>query len=319
MRDSPRPLLYPSSPLPLLLSQSSYCCPLGMVAQSKDLACSSCSFLRGPQSVTAPFVVSYVAASLEHLDGTGDYYGELFGGEPSYSTPYPNPDEASRWAKLCGFLSRIPNPEKHGAGQSLRILDVGCGRGWLTYSAHVWGQCDGVDPSPGAIEQARKYFPHLRFYTGTAANVVDSLGFRPYDVALVSEVIEHVADKDSFVIELKRCLRPQGHVLLTTPRGILLRKYLRGYGSARQPVEAWISEGKLRGLFEHHGFTSVAHDRAYIPLPRMGRMHSLYATTHAHRQVARRLDDLRLGWVQRALDYSLAIYQVWWFQLKGCS
>jgi SAM-dependent methyltransferase len=245
---------------------------------------------------------------------TSDYYANLFKEDPSYATPYPNLDEAIRWAKICEFLSQIPKPERHGIGQRLRILDVGCGNGWLTYLANIYGRCEGVDPSAGSIEQAREYFPELSFYVGTVTNVLQSPNFRPYDVVITSEVIEHVIDKESFVVELGKCLRSRGHVIITTPRGEEMKKYFRTY--VQQPIEAWISEKELCRLFERHQFAPIRHDHAYIPLPEMTLLHRLSAIAYENPRVSHALTRFGLTWAHKALQHPLGIYQVWWFRSR---
>jgi 2-polyprenyl-3-methyl-5-hydroxy-6-metoxy-1,4-benzoquinol methylase len=248
-----------------------------------------------------------------------DYYAQTLSRSTGWATPYPNPQQARRWAKICEFLSQIPAPRRHGAGQRLRILDVGCGNGWLTYLANVYGRCDGVDPSPGSIEIAQGHFPAPTFYEGTAADVLRAPGFEPYDVVIASEVIEHIVDKDNFVADLRKCLVPKGSVIVTTPRGEWQRKYERsrphGHGGG-QPVEAWISEKQLRLLFERSGFLPIRHDRAYSPDRKMGPLHKACAAAYKNRRVSHFLDRLGLTATHKALQHILALYQVWWFRLK---
>jgi SAM-dependent methyltransferase len=246
-----------------------------------------------------------------------DYYDKRYRGESGYARPYPNFDRARRWAKICEFLSQVPNLKKHGVGQRLRILDVGCGNGWMTYLANVYGQCDGVDTSEGGIEQARKHFPALTFYVGTARDVLQSPNFKPYDVVIASEVIEHVTDKEEFVTELKECLVPRGHVILTTPRGEKQRKYWRSRGrDSGQPIEAWIREKELRALFERHQLEPIKHDRAYIPLRELGILYKLSASVYLKTKLSQPLRRLRLTGLVKALEYPLGIYQVWCFRAK---
>lgn len=243
-----------------------------------------------------------------------EYYTNLFTADSKWTTPYPNIDEASRWAKMCEYLSEIADLRRAaGARQPMRMLDVGCGRGWLTHLASSYGTCEGVEPVPAPVEQARAYFPGLDFRVGTTADVLASPDFRPYDVVLSSEVIEHVPDKENFVAEIRRCLVPGGEAVVTTPRGEEYEKYLKvSPRDTMQPVEEWISEEDLRALFMRHGFRAVKHDRAYVNLPGMSPLHSVCARFDS----SRKLDRLRLKWLLRGLQYAAGIYQVWWFRLE---
>lgn len=111
----------------------------------------------------------------ENDENTQLYYRKLFTEDPLYSTPFPNSDEAVRWAKICVFLSQISGLQQlHRTQRRLRILDVGCGRGWLTRLASIYGRCDGVDPAAGPIALAREYFPELSFYQGTMDTILQS-------------------------------------------------------------------------------------------------------------------------------------------------
>ena len=244
-----------------------------------------------------------------------DYYTEFFTRNPKWAMPYPNADEASRVGKIFQCLSRIP--EQRGAlgeRRPLRILDVGCGRGWLTNLASIYGSCDGVEPVAAPVELARQNFPHLNFTVGTTADVLQSPDFRPYDVVISSEVIEHVEDKETFVAELSRCLVPDGHVIITTPRGEEYQKYQRAVPrDTMQPVEMWISEKDLRALFERNRFEAVRHDRAYIDLPGMSLAHDLCARYGS----SQTLERLHLKWFMEGLQYAVSIYQVWWFRLRS--
>ena len=72
---SPRyegPLFSPSTPWPLLLSQSSYFWPLGMVAPLRNLACSSCSTvarapLRSALTMFAPLRFALLRLALARM------------------------------------------------------------------------------------------------------------------------------------------------------------------------------------------------------------------------------------------------------------
>lgn len=100
-----------------------------------------------------------------------------------------------------------------------KVLDFGCGSGYG--SAEIAADASsvtGVDVSAEAIEQARADFsaPNLSFQLVEAER---SLPFpdRSFDTVLSFQVIEHVADPAGYLSEIRRVLRPGGHLVLTTP------------------------------------------------------------------------------------------------------
>ena len=236
-----------------------------------------------------------------------DYYARLFQHDPTYSAPFPNLEESRRWAKVGEYLSRIAAPERHGGARRLRILDVGCGRGWMTRLASVFGDCEGIDPVENVIDFARTLFPELPFHSGTIEELMRSPDFAPYDVVLCSEVLEHVEEKDAFIATMRDCLVPGGHLIVTTPRAEQFERY-RQSGYDLQPVEAWLTERDLGALLERHGFSAMAHDRIYDDLPSLSRFHRVLAGG----RLASTLDRWRLAWLTRALRHVGAIYQIWW-------
>ncbi|MDI6761905.1 MAG: glycosyltransferase [Thermodesulfobacteriota bacterium] len=197
------------------------------------------------------------------------YYVNLFTKGSYFSGPDPNEDEKARWSKISSILVKIIQSGKVDCTQKLRILDVGCGRGWLTHLASSYGIAGGVDPAAEVIAAARRYFPNLNFCVGYAKTILTKPDFHPYDVVLASEVIEHVprAEQAQFVRELSFLTKPGGYVILTTPRAEVFDTWMKLTNHSRQPVDDWLSEEELHRLFLSQGFSSIAQDRIYIEIP----------------------------------------------------
>ncbi|MEQ1792860.1 MAG: glycosyltransferase [Nitrospira sp.] len=197
------------------------------------------------------------------------FYINMFVKSPGWSAAQPNEDEAARWSKIAGFLehilrrARVQNPDA-----TLRILEVGSGRGWLSQLASHYGTIEGIEPVAGVVAHARKLFPHIRFETGTADAVLRRPDFSPYDVVLCSEVIEHVPDpeKPAFLDELKRLLTSEGYLILTTPRGEM-REQWQKIAPPCQPIEDWITEEHLERQMTAQGFTPLGLERIYVEIP----------------------------------------------------
>lgn len=56
-----------------------------------------------------------------------------------------------------------------------------------------------------------------------------------YDTVLATEVIEHVAHPDQFLMNLARLVRPGGHIVVTTPNGEFLRNDLPRFSDFPDP------------------------------------------------------------------------------------
>ncbi len=198
-----------------------------------------------------------------------NFYINLFVKAPHWSTPEPNSDEAARWSKIAAFLEYILRRVwQQEPNKQLRMLDIGCGRGWLTNLAAGYGFCEGIEPVAGVVEHARKLFPHLRFEGGTAESVLRRTDFEPYDVVLTSEVIEHVphGQKEEFLAQLAKLLKPDGYLILTTPRGEVWEQW-KTIAPPNQPVEDWVTEAQLRSLFTAQGFVEMGLDRIHVEVP----------------------------------------------------
>lgn len=237
------------------------------------------------------------------------FYRSLFTEDPVWSTRHPNLEEANRVARILPRLSELAR----GRPEGLRILDVGCGRGWLTNLADAYGECVGVEPVAGVVEFARGQFPALRFEVGTAADLVEAGEAETYDVVIASEVIEHVDEthRDQFVADLGTLLAPDGAVIITSDRGELYQRWRGREATTEQPLESWLTEGQVLKLFEEHGFVATHRDRAYFPVPEISPFHRMLAS----RKVVRAFGATRQRWLLDGLRYIAANCQVWVFRL----
>jgi 2-polyprenyl-3-methyl-5-hydroxy-6-metoxy-1,4-benzoquinol methylase len=120
-----------------------------------------------------------------------------------------------------------------------RILDLGCGSGWLTSILSRFGPTVGLDLSPGAIESARVKYPGVFFGTADL-----SAGFRvteKFDVIVSHEVIEHLEDQAGHLRDIALALRPNGWLILTTPNAARPSE-------KTQPIENHLTKRQLRSL-----------------------------------------------------------------------
>lgn len=100
-------------------------------------------------------------------------------------------------------------------GTGRKVLDIGCYSGVVSsLIAKNGNDVYGVDLSEPSVELAKK--------KGIKAYVIDAEHILPFpadffDTVFAGEIIEHIFDTDRVLEEIKRVLKPDGHLVLTTP------------------------------------------------------------------------------------------------------
>ncbi|MAN87075.1 MAG: SAM-dependent methyltransferase [Algoriphagus sp.] len=100
-------------------------------------------------------------------------------------------------------------------GGGTRFLDVGCGLGLgLAYANQMNCELFATEFDSGALEFVKSHFPVTTFHGDIwEANYPDST----FDFIHISHVIEHVLDPIAYIQEMKRILKPGGHLAIGTP------------------------------------------------------------------------------------------------------
>jgi len=127
------------------------------------------------------------------------------------------PTVAASLEKVVGSFERFR--------QTGRFLDIGYGEGGLLRIAqkHEWN-CYGLEVSPQALEYGQR-----RGWTVSSNGEADErFAAEGFDVVSMIELIEHVADPNSFLKSAARWLRPGGLLYITTSNAGSLNKRLLG-------------------------------------------------------------------------------------------
>jgi O-antigen biosynthesis protein len=98
------------------------------------------------------------------------------------------------------------------------VLDVACGEGYGSYfMAEVARSVVGVDISDEAVQHASKTYkkPNLAFQQGSATNL--NFADASFDVVVSFETIEHLAEQAQMLAEIRRVLRPDGVLVISSP------------------------------------------------------------------------------------------------------
>lgn len=153
------------------------------------------------------------------------------------------------------FNRRLDEILRHTNGRRGLLLDVGCATGALLELARLRGwDVRGVDVSEYATRIAREYYS-LEIFTGELAEA--AYPDEHFDVVVMDDLIEHVADPSALVQESYRILRTGGLLTLNTPNraGLWHRLMGRRWFHYKQSEHTYFfSPGVISELLGRHGY-----------------------------------------------------------------
>ena len=97
-----------------------------------------------------------------------------------------------------------------------KILDLGCGSGWLTAQLAEFGPATGIDLADDSIRKAQNRAPHIEFLAGDFLTMELPQKCREFDVIVCLETVAHVPDQNALVTRISSLLKPGGHLIMTT-------------------------------------------------------------------------------------------------------
>jgi 2-polyprenyl-3-methyl-5-hydroxy-6-metoxy-1,4-benzoquinol methylase len=130
----------------------------------------------------------------------------------------------------------------------LKILDVGCGSGWLSLELNKYGEVTETDFSQKSIEKLKSEHPDVNWVAGDFLSI--DLPENYYDIVTCLETIAHVPNQMAFAEKMAKVTRPGGILLLTTQN-----EYVWSRTSSLKPpgegqIRNWPTRSKLIELFE---------------------------------------------------------------------
>jgi len=132
----------------------------------------------------------------------------------NYANNVKNSKNPLKWLSLQESTYYPIYMELKQNNKKLKILEVGCGYGYLTYSLRKMGhEVFGIDIAKNAIKFAKQNFGNY-FSLGSINDIHKKDKF---DIIIATELIEHLQNPAEFISLCTNLLKDKGKIIITTP------------------------------------------------------------------------------------------------------
>lgn len=138
-----------------------------------------------------------------------------------------------------------------GLPRDAKILEVGCGTGWLSERLAAFGKVTGVDLSPEAIEIARSRGLDAEFIAGDFL-ALDLARFAGRDLVVCAETLFYVEDQAAFIEAIASVLAPGAHAIFTMINAFVYERSEDVPPPAPGQIRTWLRRGELLRLLRPH-------------------------------------------------------------------
>ncbi|MBI2910189.1 MAG: class I SAM-dependent methyltransferase [Chloroflexi bacterium] len=148
--------------------------------------------------------------------------------------------------------------------RSGRCLDIACAQGSAVHLLAESGYTTvGVDLNPNYLTYAllKRESGSAHFVSGNAESLPVADG--AFDVVIMGEILEHAAFPDRLVLEARRCLADDGHLIITTPNGHRIHSGLITYHEAQRQADT-LKDRQYQPSGEGHLFAFTLKELRYL-------------------------------------------------------
>lgn len=183
----------------------------------------------------------------QHADDLRRDYAEME--DPDYAA-----EETGRRAQARLVLAKIAPFKKRG-----RMLDIGCGPGFFLDEAQKAGwEAQGAELSRWSAQFAREKFG-IDVFNGTPEEA--KFPDHTFDAVVMNDVIEHLTDPKRMLAEIRRILKNDGVLYVSTPdiESFWSRVLRAKWWGINKYHLFYFSRRTLERLFSNTGFRSARH------------------------------------------------------------
>lgn len=165
------------------------------------------------------------------------------------------------------FSYKVELINKRIKGQEIRLLDVGCGKGFFVHECIKTGiDAQGVDVSNSGVQYAVEQLK-VKAECCSIEDVANTASYNnKFDVVTLWATIEHIPNALKLIKSINDCLKPGGVFILDTGLGnVKEEKYLAGHSQwfdALQHLYVYSEDG-LKLVLGNSGFQIISVDRNF--------------------------------------------------------
>ena len=141
-----------------------------------------------------------------------------------------------------------------------KILDFGCGLGWLlSYLNEEWNK-HGLEISKFAANRAKKFG---KIFQGEFENYDET----KFDVIIMNHVIEHLTDPISIIKKIRKILNRNGYLIIGTPNfdSAAARRYGKNFRLLHDPTHVSLfSSDSMHRFLRDYGFKIIKVEYPYF-------------------------------------------------------
>jgi SAM-dependent methyltransferase len=142
-----------------------------------------------------------------------------------------------------------------------RLLELGCGTGWLADRLAAFGPYTGWDLSAEAVKLAREHFPSHEF---DVADIHDVRERGLFDIVVSVDAIAYFREQNVALRNVHGLLRPGGHLVLSTVNPFVYSRMGWIGPPGEGQVRKWLTKRQLHALLAQTGF-DVIDSRTVLP------------------------------------------------------
>ena len=194
--------------------------------------CDSCNTAFSLPRVSSNNVYELIYKNAQRVKGYSKYqhYQEQVSKEKN-PLNYLTDAEPSYWSTVHAIQNILR------VGKNARILEIGSGLGYFTYSLKKAGyNIQGLDISQEAVNNANMKFGNY-YICGDLFDFAKQ-NIECYDLVIMTEVIEHLNNPKEFIISINKLLKSNGAYIFTTPNKSFFPNAISWYTDT-PPVHCW--------------------------------------------------------------------------------